>query len=122
MAPSTFWRWWNACCGRAGIRYRKPHTSRHTYATKLIRATGDVATAQKALGHASVRTTIDVYTHLQVTDVARAVEAMEAARTEFAKVVLQQDSAEDRAKPLQSGDEEAPTRIELVYEALQASA
>ena len=80
MAYSTFWRWWDRCCTRAGVRYRKPHTSHHTYATKLIRATGDLAAAQKALGHASIRTTIDIYTHLQVADVARAVEAMEEAR------------------------------------------
>ncbi len=81
MAYSTFWRWWEACCRRAGVRYRKPHTSRHTFATKLIRATGgDLAATQKALGHASIRTTIDVYTHLQLSDVARAVEAMEEAR------------------------------------------
>jgi integrase len=79
MAYSTFWRWWERCSKRAGVRYRKPHTSRHSYATKLIRA-GDLAAAQKALRHASIRTTIDVYTHLQVADVARAVEAMEEAR------------------------------------------
>jgi hypothetical protein len=30
----------------------------------------------------SIRTTIDVYTHLQVSDVARAVEAMEQAHEE----------------------------------------
>jgi integrase/recombinase XerD len=54
--------------------------TRHTYATKLIRASGDLAATQKALGHASIRTTIDIYTHLQVSDVARAVEAMEEAR------------------------------------------
>jgi integrase len=80
MAYSTFWRWWDRCCTRAGVRYRKPRTSRHTYATKLIRATGDLAAAQNALGHALIRTTIDIYTHLQVADVARAVEAMEEAR------------------------------------------
>ena len=81
MVYSTFWRWWDASCKRAGVRYRKPHTSRHTFATKLIRATGgDLAATQKALGHASIRTTIDVYTHLEVSDVARAVEAMEEAR------------------------------------------
>jgi integrase/recombinase XerD len=114
MAPSTFWRWWNACCDRAGIRYRKPHTSRHTYATKLLRATGNAAATQKALGHASVRTTIDIYTHLEVTDVALAVEAMDAA--------ARNHSGQAGQKALQSKVEEAPTRIELVYEALQASA
>jgi integrase len=80
MAYSTFWRWWSSCCKRAGVRYPKAHTSRHTYATKLIRATGDLAAAQKALSHASIRTTIDIYTHLQAADVARAVEAMKEAR------------------------------------------
>jgi integrase len=114
MAPSTFWRWWKACCGRAGVRYRKPHTSRHTYATKLLRATGDVAATQKALGHASVRTTIDVYTHLDVADVARAVEAMEAA--------TRNQSAQDDANPLQSEAEEAPSGFEPLYGALQAPA
>jgi site-specific recombinase XerD len=114
MAPSTFWRWWKACCDRAGIRYRKPHTSRHTYATKLLRATGNAAATQKALGHASVRTTIDIYAHLEVEDVALAVEAMDAA--------ARNHSAQADAKVLQRGTEEAPTRIELVYEALQASA
>jgi integrase len=114
MAPSTFWRWWNRCCDRAGVRYRKPHTSRHTYATKLIRATGNAAATQRALGHASVRTTIDVYTHLEVEDVARAIEAMEAAQRKH--------PAQAKEKPLQTAVEEAPTRIELVYEALQASA
>jgi len=114
MAPSTFWRWWNRCCERAATRYRKPHMSRHTYATKLIRTTGNAAATQKALGHASVRTTIDVYTHLEVADVASAVEAMEAASRNH--------SARAGEKALQSGIEEAPTRIELVYEALQASA
>ena len=122
MAPSTFWRWWKACCERGGIRYRKPHTSRHTYATKLIRATGDVAAAQKALGHASVRTTIDVYTHLQITDVARAVEAMEAARAESVALALRKDSAQEQEKSLQGAGREAPSGFEPLYEALQASA
>jgi hypothetical protein len=53
--------------------------------TCCIRARGgDLAATQKALGHASIRTTIDVYTHLQVSDVAGAVEAMEKAREETA--------------------------------------
>jgi integrase/recombinase XerC len=114
MAPSTFWRWWKGCCDRAGIRYRKPHMSRHTYATKLMRATGDAAATQKALGHASVSTTIDIYTHLEVTDVARAVEAMEAA--------ARKQSAQEEANALQSDIEEAPSGFEPLYGALQAPA
>jgi integrase len=114
MAASTFWGWWNACCKRLGIRYRKPHMSRHTYATKLIRATGgDLAATQRALGHASIRTTIDVYTHLSVADVARAVEAMEEAR-ERIRSALSESPANRQL--------EAPSGFEPLYEALQASA
>jgi site-specific recombinase XerD len=122
MAYSTFWRWWERCIRHAGVRYRKPHTTRHTYATRLIRTTGDIAAAQKALGHASVRTTIDTYTHLEVDDVARAIEAMERATREASVEALRKVSAEDEEKALQMADTEAPSRFELLYEALQASA
>src|SRR5204863_8118654 len=102
----------------AAVRYRKPHTTRHRYGTRLIRTTGDIAAAQKALGHASVRTTIDTYTHLEVDDVARAVEAMERATVE----ALRKVSAEAEEKALQIAHLEAPSGFEPLYEALQASA
>jgi site-specific recombinase XerD len=68
MAYSTFWRWWERCVRRAGVRYRKPHMSRHSYATKLARASGNLAAVQKALGHASIRTTSDTYVQLVLYD------------------------------------------------------
>lgn len=40
-----------------------PHTLRHTFATDLLRATGNVVLVQKALGHASIVTTT-IYTHI----------------------------------------------------------
>ena len=60
--------------------------------------------------------------HLQVTDVARAVELMEAARADAADGALRKDSAQESANSMQGEEREAPTRFELVYEALQASA
>jgi len=44
---------------------------------------------------------------------------MEAARADAA---LRKDSAQESANSLQGEEREAPTRFELVYEALQASA
>jgi len=41
-----------------------PHMLRHTHATELIQLGWDSALVQKRLGHASVQTTIDVYSHL----------------------------------------------------------
>jgi len=40
-----------------------PHILRHTFATDLLRSTGNVRLVQKALGHASLATTM-IYTHI----------------------------------------------------------
>ena len=47
------------------IRNITPHTLRHTYATMLHAAGVDVLTAQRFLGHADVKTTLSIYTHLE---------------------------------------------------------
>jgi integrase/recombinase XerD len=117
MAYSTFWRWWERCVKRSGVRYRKPHMSRHSYGTKLARASGNLAAVQKALGHASIRTTIDTYVHLLLEDVALAVEAMDQTRRDSGKA-----SAQAEEKSLQNKPTEAPSGFEPLYEALQASA
>lgn len=44
--------------------YIRPHMLRHTHATSLVGAGWDMALVQKRLGHASVQTTIDTYTHI----------------------------------------------------------
>ncbi len=32
----TFHRWWQASLSRVGVKYRKPHTARHTFATRWL--------------------------------------------------------------------------------------
>jgi len=46
------------------------HLFRHTHATELIRTGWDMAHVQKRLGHASVQTTINIYTHLTDDDLS----------------------------------------------------
>ena len=41
-----------------------PHMCRHTYATELYRSSKDIRLVQKALGHASLSTTMDQRAHL----------------------------------------------------------
>lgn len=49
---------------RAGIQKDvHPHTLRHTFATDLLRETKNIRLVQKALGHASLSTTM-IYTHI----------------------------------------------------------
>ena len=49
---------------------------RHTFATRLLRATGNLEIVRKALGHASVATTADTYAHLVQDDVDRGIRSL----------------------------------------------
>jgi integrase/recombinase XerD len=55
--------WWTRLVAHSEVTYRKPHTTRHTYATAALDASeGDLYGVQQLLGHASVRTT-ELYLH-----------------------------------------------------------
>lgn len=72
--------WWYRCLERAGIvekgtsRGRRMHTTRHTYATDLGKATNwNMVAVQKNLGHSSIGITVDTYTTFAFEDQADAV-------------------------------------------------
>ena len=69
VGEGTFARWWADCLERAGVRYRNPHVTRHTFATNWLRKGGRLETLSLILGHASIRTTFDLYGHLDTQDV-----------------------------------------------------
>ncbi len=52
----------------------RPHLFRHTHATDLIRDGWNMAHVQKRLGHASIQTTINTYTHLTDEDLKEAYQ------------------------------------------------
>ncbi|WP_009633821.1 tyrosine-type recombinase/integrase [Synechocystis sp. PCC 7509] len=52
-----------------------PHMFRHTHATELIRSGMEMSYVQKRLGHASIQTTIDTYTHLTLNDLKEAYQS-----------------------------------------------
>jgi integrase len=62
------WRnrvYWKAC-DKAGIRRRRLHDTRHTFAS-LLRSNGETLKyVSSQLGHSSIRMTADVYGHLEV--------------------------------------------------------
>ncbi len=58
---------------KTGIKAH-PHLFRHTHATELIRQGWDMAQVQKRLGHTSVQTTINTYTHLTDNDLKQAYQ------------------------------------------------
>lgn len=59
---------------RTGIEFT-PHQFRHSYATELLRRGVAVEVVQHLLGHASVSTTVDTYSHLGIEDARRALVA-----------------------------------------------
>ena len=63
MGQRGFHEWWERIVGHAGVTYRKPHTTRHTYATAALEASeGDIYGVKELLGHSSVSTT-ELYLH-----------------------------------------------------------
>ena len=58
--------------GRTGFHFT-PHQFRHTYATELLRRDVPSEVVQKLLGHASVSTTIDIYSHLEIHHIRAAL-------------------------------------------------
>lgn len=69
IAATSFGRWWARCIEDAGVEYRKPHTTRHTFATRWRERGLDLDELQILLGHASVSTTSDLYVHTKVNQV-----------------------------------------------------
>jgi integrase/recombinase XerD len=59
---------------RTGIEFT-PHQFRHSYATDLLRRGVAVEVVQHLLGHASISTTVDAYSHLGIEDARRALVA-----------------------------------------------
>ena len=55
-----------------------PYCFRHTYCTDLCKSGVDVRTAQRLMGHANISITADIYTHIDMDDIIKAGELIEA--------------------------------------------
>jgi len=63
MGERGFHEWWKRLIGHSGVDYRKPHMTRHTYATDAVDASeGDIYGVKELLGHANIATT-QLYLH-----------------------------------------------------------
>jgi integrase len=76
MDPSSLHRWWTKCTDRAGLGRFPMHELRHTAITEFLRQSGNLKLAQMLARHASIRTTADIYGHLELADLAAALQAM----------------------------------------------
>jgi site-specific recombinase XerD len=75
-----YWYWWRSVEEAAGVRHRKPHMTRHTFATDVLDATkGDLYAVKELLGHSSTRVT-ETYLHSSRTRTEAAVADLHAYR------------------------------------------
>ncbi len=79
MSEGALHRWWAKRLEQAGLEHKKLHTTRHTYATEMLDATGDLLAVKDSLGHASLAST-ELYVHNQRARMRTAVQALDAAR------------------------------------------
>ena len=118
LGYSSFWAWWKRVENEAGLRHRKPHMMRHTFATDLLDATeGNLYAVQGLLGHSSTGVT-ETYLHSSRTHwrpllrTSASIGNGAPARTSFSTMPK---IPANRSKKATSG-------FEPLYEALQASA
>ena len=62
--PNNLCVQWKRFLKRAGVNYLTFHSIRHTYTTILTEKGGSIKTIQELLGHSSISTTLDIYTHV----------------------------------------------------------
>lgn len=63
----TVEKWNKAICNKHHLRHIKLHGFRHTHASLCFEAGLAIGDVKNRLGHASIRTTMDVYTHVTKT-------------------------------------------------------
>lgn len=76
IGHATFDRWWHLRLADAGVRYRRPHLTRHSYASNLRRIGVPVEDLQAFLGHAHAHTTLQTYVHADMGERADRLRAL----------------------------------------------
>ncbi len=94
LRPSTMSHKWAKLVKKAGVTRIPLHSSRHTHATLMLRAGIHPKIVQERLGHASIATTLNIYSHV-------APDIQRAAALRFEEGVQAGDEArvEDKIRP-----------------------
>lgn len=70
ISDSSFGRWYANSVNKADVPYRKPHMTRHSFATRMRELGLPMEEIQVLLGHESIATTSDIYVNTNLGAVA----------------------------------------------------
>lgn len=76
LEPRTLQYQYRTLLKAAGIPYRNFHVLRHTYASRCVEQGVDIKSLSEMLGHADVRTTLQVYVHSSLEHKMRVVQSI----------------------------------------------
>jgi integrase len=79
MTRASFYHAWARLLRGAGVRARKPHTLRHTFASTLLQNGEPLPYVRDQLGHHSISLTVDTYGHLLPGANKAAVDRLDGA-------------------------------------------
>ncbi len=78
LDTSTVTRAFQAALRRADIPRQPFHHLRHAYATLMLEDGEELIVVSRTLGHSTISTTTDVYTHVTLATLQRSAERMDA--------------------------------------------
>ncbi len=84
ITSSRFLSLWERTCKHAGVRYRKPHTLRHSFASILLSRNAPILAVQKAGGWSTAITLLGTYARWVQDDLASTAASSEVT-AEFPK-------------------------------------
>lgn len=85
--PRIYQRMYKKVLAAAGVKDRKFHTIRHTFATRALELGVDIKTLSEILGHSSVNITLNVYTHSLMEQKKVAIEKFNEMHVMYMKPV-----------------------------------
>lgn len=83
LSPSTINRRKEKACKKANIRPITLHQFRHSHATLLIQKGIMINEVSKRLGHSKVSTTLDIYSHTDLTQEKRVLDTLNSIRFNY---------------------------------------
>lgn len=77
IEPRNYERKFKKFLNECKIQDNQVHSLRHTFATNTIRAGADIKTVSELLGHSSVKLTLDLYVHSDITEKRNAIKKVD---------------------------------------------